>query len=265
MRSGLTAAGLLFMLVLPVFALAAEVDCLMCHEDLKKAKVVHAAVDMGCPSCHTGIDATDVPHKKTNKIAKGLSAEQPDLCYGCHDKGLFMKKTVHAAVGMGCTGCHNPHASKNAKLLISEAPDLCMTCHDKAGFSKKNVHVPVAGGMCLSCHSPHSTDQPELLLKKPIDVCLECHPTIPKKPHAIAGFGAKGHPLGFTIVAIKKKSKKDADKTPEKEERILMDPARKDKAFSCVSCHNPHSSDFPSLFRYKASTAMELCIACHKM
>jgi len=264
MRSGLSAAGLMFALALPLLASAADVDCLMCHEDLKKAKVVHAAVDMGCSSCHSGIDASDVPHKKTNKIAKGLSAEQPGLCYGCHDKAQFTKKNVHAAVGMGCTGCHNPHSSKNAKLLISESPDLCFTCHEKAAFSKKNIHAPVAGGMCLDCHSPHSTDQTALLRKKPIEVCLECHADIPKKPHAIAGFGAKGHPLGFPII-IKKKSKKDTDKNPDRDELVIMDPARKDKPFYCASCHNPHSSEFPSLFRYKASSAMELCITCHKM
>ncbi len=140
----LAVSGFLFFFVSP--ASADEIDCLMCHADLAGKKVKHAAVDMGCPSCHTAVDAADVPHKMKNKIKKGLSSEQPELCYGCHDKALFTNKTVHAAVGMGCTGCHNPHSSDSPKLLVSAAPDLCYTCHDKAEFSRKNVHAPVAGG-----------------------------------------------------------------------------------------------------------------------
>src|SRR5574337_1094272 len=180
---------------IPPAARAQDVDCLKCHAGLKKGKAVHAPVEM-CVSCHSGIDAKTVPHRKTTSIAKGLSAEQPELCYGCHDKTLFSKKNVHPAVGMGCTGCHNPHASKNAKLLVAEAPDLCFNCHDKAPFSKKVVHAPVAGGMCLTCHTPHSSGEMALLVKQPYELCLDCHGDIPAKPHAISGFGAGRHPLG---------------------------------------------------------------------
>jgi len=149
---------------------AEEINCLLCHGQLAGEKVVHAAVQMGCPTCHTAIDAKDIPHKKTGAVSKGLSSEQPDLCFGCHDKAKFQKKTVHAAIGMGCTGCHNPHSSKNAKLLVSGQPDLCFNCHDRKSFmGKKAVHPPVRGGMCTACHNPHSTDTPKLLVSEPPD------------------------------------------------------------------------------------------------
>jgi predicted CXXCH cytochrome family protein len=256
-----------------------EIDCLKCHAKLKSEKVVHPALDMGCPACHTGIDARTVPHKKTNKIARGLSAAQPDLCYGCHDKAMFSKKNVHPAVGMGCTRCHNPHSSKNAKLLVAEVPDLCFSCHGKALFSKKNIHAPVAGGMCLSCHTPHSSDRMALLLKAPLEVCLECHPDIPKKPHAISGFSAASHPVGLPKIVIKmvKNEKaekevagkeatvKEATEIEVKEEQILMDPSRPDKVFYCGSCHDPHSTSVPNLFRFNATSTMGLCLHCHKI
>lgn len=225
-------------------AFSAEVDCLTCHKQLTQEKNVHAAVQMGCPTCHTAIDASTVPHKKTGKTAKGLSVDQPDLCYGCHDKALFAKKNVHAAVGMGCTGCHNPHSSKNPKLLTAEVPGLCFTCHDKAAFSRKYVHAPVAGGMCLSCHNPHSSDAMALLTKAPEQVCLDCHAAVPKKPHAVAGFTSRGHPVGSSY---------------------KKDPKRPDKPFYCGSCHDPHSADSPQLFRYGAKSSMGLCTQCHKM
>jgi predicted CXXCH cytochrome family protein len=285
---------LLIITMVQSVAFSADIDCLKCHAALAKEKYVHPALQMGCTACHEGIDASVVPHKKTNKIDKGLSAEPPELCYGCHDQKIFTKKTVHPALEMGCTSCHNPHSSKNEKLLIAEQPELCMNCHDKAAFSKKNVHPalemgctschnphstdteklliskppelcmnchdkamfsrknvhkPVAEGMCLKCHSPHSSDNPKLLLKEPIRVCLECHADVRKTPHAIRSYESSGHPIGL----LKRGSKE-----------FPADPARPGRKFYCGSCHDPHSSDYMKLFRYKANSAMEICINCHK-
>ena len=251
----LSAALLLVLMLLPFSARSAQqATCLTCHAKLKQNKVVHPALEMGCEACHTGIDATKVPHKHAGNVPHGLSADQPELCYGCHDKAAFTKATVHAAIGMGCTGCHNPHSSPNAKLLVSEPPDLCFTCHDKTEFTKRVVHPPVAAGMCLSCHSSHSSDEMALLLKRPYELCLDCHPDIPKQQHAISGFGSGKHPLGAL-----KKNKKTGVVTE------LKDPTRPDKPFYCGSCHNPHSSEGGRLFRFKAMDAMSLCSNCHKM
>ena len=232
-----------------------EVDCNKCHTGLTvRLKVVHAAMQMGCPACHSGIDdALKVPHKKTTTFAKGLSADQPEVCYGCHDKAKFTMKVVHGAIGMGCTSCHNPHASANEKLLPAPVPDLCFMCHDKAGFTRKNIHPPVESGMCLSCHSPHSSDQQGLLLKPTHEVCFECHDNVSKTPHAISGFSKTGHPLG-----IPKQERKGKDRRAP-----VKDPKREGKNFTCASCHNPHSSDSPRLFRYPAKSPMELCNNCH--
>ncbi|MDA8099051.1 MAG: cytochrome c3 family protein [Nitrospiraceae bacterium] len=260
----LSAAIVSLFFVLPSSAAEApakkEVDCSKCHAGLTaKKKVVHAAVSMGCPACHSGIDdALKVPHKKTTSFAKGLSADQPELCYGCHDKAKFTHTVVHAAIGMGCTACHNPHASDNEKLLIAPVPDLCMNCHDKAEFTKKNVHPPVADKMCLVCHDPHSSDNYALLQKAPSVICLDCHEEVAKRPHALAGFGGNGHSLGLP------KAEKKEKKEPEGKKKEKMDPARQGKPFSCTSCHNPHSSDSVRLFRYPARTPMELCKNCHK-
>jgi predicted CXXCH cytochrome family protein len=229
-------------------SVAEKVNCLKCHRKTTKGKFVHQALAMGCPACHTAINARSVPHKKTNTLARGLSAEQPELCYGCHDQGMFTKKTVHPAVSMGCTGCHNPHASKNAKLLKAKPPALCFTCHDKTGFTRKFVHQPVVSGDCMTCHSPHSTDEMALLLNKPAAVCLQCHPDAVHGQHAPSRqLPVSEQAAGRTII-------------PE-----LQDPLRQDKPFYCGSCHTPHSADNSSLFRFEAKSSRELCIHCHKM
>ena len=274
-------------------------DCLMCHPDLKEQKVVHPAIEMGCTVCHTGVDAGDIPHRFTSGVDRGLSSDQPGLCYGCHDQSMFSQKNVHPAVMMGCTSCHNPHSSNNGKLLVSEppglcfnchdgsgfeaayrhspaeiglctschsphssknekllvvkVPDICFSCHDRSGFVRKNVHYPVKEGMCITCHNPHASEYMFLLNKIDNRMCLECHFEVIKSPHAIVGFSTAGHPIG------------GVRRTRDGKEKSVSDPMRKGKIFYCGSCHDPHSSENPRLFRYRASSTMGLCRYCHKM
>jgi predicted CXXCH cytochrome family protein len=155
---------------------------------------------------------------------------------------MFEKKFVHAAVGMGCTGCHNPHASKNEKLLPAAGSDLCYPCHDKALFTKKNVHSPVAAGQCMACHSPHSSDAASLLKKPVVELCGTCHAGKSSGKHILAGYG-----LG--------------DRHPT---TGMSDPGHPGMEFSCVSCHDPHSSDGKFLFTSGTSSAGNVCLLCHK-
>ena len=227
-------------------ALAVEPDCTRCHSALSKHKVVHAAVQAGCTTCHAALDASAIPHKVTGKVAKGLAAEQGELCLTCHDKEKFTKKVVHAALGMGCTACHDPHSSPNEKLLSKRVPDLCSDCHAKDDFTGKVVHAPVSGGMCVACHDPHSAEQAALLAGPVSGVCLECHADIKKRPHVVSGFSARGHPLG-----------------DEARPRPVADPLREGKDFSCASCHEPHRSGFQRLLRIDPKAGMGLCQKCH--
>ena len=118
-------ASLLFAAQLPAAAKKKEAECLDCHAAIKTKKVIHAAVDMGCPSCH------EAPHAK-KKAELSLTAPVPDLCCNCHDKGMITKKIVHPPVADGqCTYCHNPHSSDNASILTQPVQELCAGCHDK--------------------------------------------------------------------------------------------------------------------------------------
>ncbi len=269
-------------------AYSKDVNCLQCHKKLILKKGNHQAVTMGCPSCHASLDATSVPHKSTGAAAKGLTSDQPELCYACHDSSVFSKKNVHAAVGMGCTGCHNPHSSTNDKLLKSKQPDVCYGCHDKSLFTKKTVHAAVDMG-CTGCHNPHSSDNQKLLASLPPDLCFNCHDK--------SEFGRKNvHPpvaggmclschgphssdspalLSQAPVALCLSCHPDVESKPHVIKgfsnkghplgnKDKADPKRPGKKFYCGSCHNPHSSDFMKLFRYGAKAKMGLCINCHK-
>ena len=181
------------------YALPAQAEdnpCLVCHAPMTQKKVVHPAVEMGCVVCHSELDTSAIPHKAKGKIAKGLSAEAPDLCMNCHEKKLFEGKLVHVPVEGGmCLTCHNPHASDAPAMLNAEPPaKLCLGCHTEA---KKTAHVRALPGghpvgdegrqradpgrkgkpfYCASCHQPHRSDFPKLLrYRAGMELCATCH------------------------------------------------------------------------------------------
>jgi predicted CXXCH cytochrome family protein len=223
-----------------------DTACLKCHSDLGTNAVVHAPLQIGCSSCHDGLDARTVPHKVTGPHSKGLSAKGAALCYACHEKADFEKKVRHTALVAGCTGCHDPHSSKHEKLL-TESPDaLCFNCHERRDYQANVVHAPVAEGMCTGCHAAHASDHGALLSIAPIEACQACHAKVKQTPHATAGFTRTGHPVGG-------------------EKPGLQDPARPGQAFGCTSCHEPHKSDQPRLLRFDQRSPNGFCQKCHRI
>lgn len=173
-------------------ALAEKMECTMCHADLAQGKVVHAAVQMGCEGCHTGVDAANIPHVFKGK--KGLSAEPPDLCFQCHAKDAFGKKVQHVPVAGGmCLSCHRVHSGPNERLLKSPGNALCIECHagvkqrphaatdwNPTGHPLEGAEDPLTGKLlgCVSCHAPHSSDWGRLFRFDARDargLCKHCH------------------------------------------------------------------------------------------
>lgn len=147
---------------------ADEPDCAACHEQQTSGKAVHPAVSMGCQSCHSAVDAAEVPHAFTNRNPKGLSARIKDLCFTCHDRKLFTGATVHGALMLGCTSCHDPHVSDHAHVLKQEIPRLCLNCHEERLTAKDGrTHILSGNEACTACHHPHATNTPKLVLTTP--------------------------------------------------------------------------------------------------
>ena len=229
-------ALLLPVLLMTAPAQAQDQTCLKCHTDLKDAKVVHAAVSMGCSSCHVGVHAGGKPAPK-------LSAAVPDLCFGCHDKGAFEKKAPHEPVSGGmCTSCHNPHVSAVPKLLLSPVPDLCFSCHDKNAMAKKEAHASAAQGQCLVCHNAHGSDSAYVLTQLVEGHCEACHEEQESGKHV-----------------MKRVSPGDTHPVKDKD-----DPLRPGKKLSCTSCHNPHISRPGQVVPSKAKRIEDICRQCHR-
>ena len=263
---------------------AEEKPCMKCHTKFREpAKSVHAALASGCQTCHTTAKGKKHPVQKNSII---LIQQLPGLCYNCHEASQFKGSSVYAPVEDGmCNACHDPHQSNYSSLLLKQSPVLCYTCHDKVKFEGKYGHTAV--GMCVFCHNPHASNYSTILKKDVPDVCFTCHDeaqfkkkyvhpivTIPNgctlchNPHANDNQSALLRPT-FDLCASCHSGKADgrhilAEMNLEGREVIhpvkgVPDPAKPSGKLSCISCHEPHSSDFPKLF-----VEENLCKRCHK-
>ncbi len=231
--------------------------CLSCHNvgvDVPKEGSRHAALDMGCATCH-------ITHKNgprgQQEFDAHLKTTVPKLCIECHDPTDAGLQKAHQNQPFGtanCTQCHNPHQSKSPKLLQSfthnpfenkmcdschqpakdgkvvltntDTRPICVTCHsDQAEkIEKAKVQHPGAQGDCTACHNPHAGKTPGFLQPNPVAACLTCH-------DAQAEQMKKAH---------------------------LHKPAFET---GCATCHEPHGGDNVHLLR--AANPNSLCLECH--
>lgn len=205
-------------------------DCLSCHDAHASAftgmlrPVVHPPFGDGmCDACHM----TETDHPGVLRAAGGR------LCRMCH--GSYpnpQERVVHEPVAAGnCGACHKPHAAKQPHLLAAPQPEVCLSCHEeiaRRAESSRSAHpLKTDKGSCTACHRPHSSKEGALLVTGAIRTCLACHE---QQRH--------GHPVG-------------EDKT---------DP-RTGGPMTCVSCHDPHGTEFPMQLRGDESRG--LCLECH--
>ena len=230
--------------------------CLSCHSiglNIPKEGSRHAALDMGCDTCH-------VTHKNGERgkieFEAHLKKDVPALCLDCHDAKDGALQKAHQGqpfASTSCVQCHNPHQSAKPKLMQTflhnpfenkmcdschaEAKDgkvvltnadsraLCLTCHDEQGkkIESAKVQHPGAQGECIACHNPHGGKTPGFIQPNPVSACVTCHSEQSdqmKKAHL--------HPPAFET--------------------------------SCAVCHEPHGSDNAKLLR---ALGNDLCTECH--
>lgn len=231
--------------------------CLTCHDkgmNVPKDGSRHAALDMGCDTCH-------VTHKTGDKskveFAYHLAKGTPDLCLDCHDVKDEALKKAHRNQPFekaDCITCHDPHqsaspklmakfqhppfadkscetcheAAKDGKVVLTQESSraLCVTCHDDKAklIETAKVQHPGAAGDCTDCHNPHASKSPGLPKTTSVDICLTCHSDLAEQ-------GQKAHPH-----------------QPVFEQ-------------GCATCHEPHGSANQKLLR--TADTNSLCLECH--
>ncbi len=218
--------------------------CYTCHKHKFSNRTFQhyaAGLRWECLRCHQSTPmetdySIDIPVRFA--IKEGM--EVAPLCYQCHinrEQEFTEFKYLHGPIGMKlCIMCHNPHGSNTNKLLQNDITTLCVNCHKlQKMLEQHSVHYPITKDGCISCHDPHGSNFPFFLDKEVNGVCVACHVSIKKleNNHPIMG-----HPVyGET------------------------DPADSDRQFSCISCHDPHSSEFDYLLADEE--IMQTCVRCH--
>jgi predicted CXXCH cytochrome family protein len=231
--------------------------CLSCHKigtDVPKGGSRHAALDMGCDTCHVTHKIGD---RTQREFANHLTKATPQLCVDCHDPKDAAIAKAHQSQPIekaDCITCHDPHQSKSPKLMQAflhspfeskacdtchapakdgkvvltqaDAKSLCVTCHsDKAEqIEKAKVQHPGAAGDCIDCHNPHAGKSPGFPKPNGVTVCLTCH----------------------------------ADQAEQGKKAHLHQPVFEQ---GCATCHEPHGGSNPKLLRAASTNA--LCLECH--
>lgn len=202
---------------------------------------------------------------------------KPDAnCSQCH-ASLGEGKYVHTAMSMGCTTCHTVTNKSDGTYveLVSPVNQICLTCHSLS--SEKVLHGPYKQGDCVICHSPHSSNFPQHTWADHQNLCLGCH------THQRFKFNVTTHtgvlPWGVTVNAdqVKGLPYLDLNSKLTKNHPIPNHPVsgpnkplgRNAPPIGCLSCHNPHASDFAMLYAMPAKYDTDpcpnclICMKCH--
>ena len=243
-------------LLKPMSGTEKENLCLSCHQtglNVPEKGSRHAALDMGCDTCHvthkTGAEPT-----MDNKFH--LTKAAPALCLDCHDaKDADLQKAHQGQpfATSNCVECHDPHQSASPKLMVKfmhapfeagscdtchaaakdgkvvltqpDAKAICVTCHDDKAKLIETAKVPHPGaaGDCTDCHSPHGSNELGLPKTDSVSICLGCH----------------------------------TDMDDLRKKAVHHQPAF---VQGCATCHTPHGGDNDHLLRAKGNA---LCLECH--
>jgi predicted CXXCH cytochrome family protein len=231
--------------------------CLACHStgvDVPKGGSQHAALDMGCQTCHITHKTGD---RTQREFAYHLTKDTPQLCLDCHDaKEESIIKAHHGQpfATADCIACHNPHQSSSPKLMQRFphppfAERSCEICHAPAQNGKVVLTDPDSRTMCVSCHEEQAKRIETAKVQHPgaVGKCIDCHnphsgklPGQPKPTSEIACLACHTDQV--------KQGKKESPHQPFIEQ-------------GCAICHEAHGGDNRLMLR--STNANSLCLECH--
>lgn len=213
----------------------------------------------GCEACHGpgsehvnagGDKSKIISYQKPSELSASEALKVNETCLSCHKKAnltAWMTST-HAASGVACISCHDPHRAESPKLIraqdkphpstwekekwssnfprsTNDVTELCLSCHKsaKVQLSMLSHHPVIENKMtCASCHDPHGNNEKNIKEISSRELCVKCH-------RDKAGPYAFEHP-----------------------------PAAED----CLICHKAHGSSNPGLL---SEAEPVNCAKCHRV
>lgn len=208
-----------------------ELECTTCHNP-------HGDKDPAGEYYPSLLRVTDGDDTVYSGIEYCLACHKPGGLAQNRDMSTYMSSYHNIPGGVSCTECHAPHSSANPSLQ-KRAPDRveqsesggkvliqgeCLECHAQSeaqggatnvgnDFLKTSGHLNLESESplrCTDCHDPHSSStEPN---------CLECHgETLSAEENS-----------GFSIQGVQQNLHSNNNHATE----------------SCLSCHQPHGSDY---------------------
>jgi len=195
-------AVLALLLIAAAFQAAPDDElCAPCHADVAAThkETIHSQASRGsCSSCHGG-SAAHLSAPARDNIFNPARAEQTQAdasCLRCH--GTLVpagrwKNNHHARAGLGCTSCHQIHASKTTRPAAGGRPrallrepteaETCYACHGavRRAQLQRSTHILPddqrgARMACSECHDVHgSTGDKMLRHSRANALCISCH------------------------------------------------------------------------------------------
>ncbi|MFH1267522.1 MAG: cytochrome c3 family protein [Planctomycetota bacterium] len=279
--------------------------CYPCHADMRRMEeIVHphqigVPLDFPCTSCHDPAPR-GLPHLVANHPtefncttchdAHGniLAETRKNLCLKCHG-GAHMGQwysSPHAAAGVACTDCHNPHSETGPPMHVDE-PQACYRCHDDKRDLERIAHPHQVRGPngfnCTTCHDPHG----KVVEATRKDQCLECHDGAPTMAWHSSTHNREGvactdchnpHPRAEVprVVNVSHTAIKRPGRLPMSvdEPEACFKCHQKIYAFTALPSHHPiaegkmvcsdcHDAHGQARGHLKEATVNEVCYECH--
>lgn len=230
--------------------------CTRCHQ--QKADMLrpgHAHQIGGphafrCETCHD-------PHGNVKPEMR------TDQCLNCHKSHPQWQGSKHAAAGVACADCHNPHSS--APSAGAADPKTCYKCHQQYGELQQVSGHPhqvcgAVGMRCATCHDPHGNIRPETRT----DLCLSCHkgsPTMAWHSATHARYGVacadchNPHPVSRVSPFVDIRHA-----TVNRPKRL---PMQVDQPGACFKCHPKTATQFSLPSHHPLFEGKITCSDCH--
>ena len=227
--------------------------CLSCHKiglDTPAKGSRHAALDMGCETCH-------VTHKTGERGKQEfdyhLTKSAPALCLDCHDPKDANLQKAHQNqpfATANCMKCHDPHQSKSPKLLqaFTHNPfenNMCETCHEPAKDGKVVLAAASAKDLCVTCHDDKAK---QIEMRK---CSIQARGRLHRLPQSACRQDSRIHQAGSGECCLAC----HADQAEQHKKKYLHQPAFEQ---GCATCHEPHGGDNEHLLRAAIRTRCAL-------
>ena len=291
----------------PSLRAQSDEECLGCHADAslsmeRRGRTVSLSVNgnafsssahgaLGCTGCHTGLNASELPHAKRIKPVDCLQCHQSDNLNTYAQSAHGVVKSGRAAAS--CADCHTTHTIRaltdlEPKERKTFAERVCAKCHGTIGvrYVQSDHGIALFNGVqgaptCIDCHGEHGVQSSTLSESvthraQQAKMCETCHldnPDVRARVGPSAGFIASyeqsvhGQAIAHGNDAAATCTDCHTSHDMKKGSNPKSSVAKLNIATTCATCHGDIKEQYDESIHGKALVngvgASPTCTDCH--